>query len=48
MTSVEVSSVGDLPEGAGAERRPVTDGRPDEAAVSLSAEPVAVAAVVST
>lgn len=28
----------------GADRRPVTDGRPDEAAVSLGAEPVAVAA----
>src|SRR5947209_13502590 len=40
---LKVSSAGGGTEGGGADRRPVTGGRLDEAALSLGAEPVAVA-----
>ena len=41
---MKVVSAGDGTEGGGADRRAVTGGRLDEAALSLGAEPVAVAA----
>jgi hypothetical protein len=40
---LKVSFAGGGTEGGGADRRPVTGGRLDEAALSLGAEPVAVA-----
>lgn len=43
MISVEGCCAGDGPEGGGADRRPVTGGRLDEAALSLGAKLVAVA-----
>jgi hypothetical protein len=41
---LKVGFAGDGREGGGADRRPVTSGRLDEAALSLGAEPVAIAA----
>ena len=41
---MKVGFAGDRAEGGGADRRPVTGGRLDETALSLGAEPVAVAA----